>query len=582
MTKSRRVFLSHTSELREYPDGLSFVGAAEAAVLSAEHLPVDMKYFTARDGKPADYCRERVRSAGIYVGIIGFRYGSPIPDLPHLSYTELEFEEAGAAGLERLVFLLDEEADVRLPYVAIRDEYAERQEKFRKRLCDSGITVQKVQDPRQLEARLLQALLSRPSDEAPAVAVPTASNPLRTPDSLDARAWQRLWELLHRVAPTAWCEEAYQWSYVVDGEAGRAAAPFTTPTGDLYRWALDLDAREQSADGLPKVIAFAHALGAGFSKSRGAERRRRGSALNSWVRETRERFGLPEPLPVPDITTPQMTMLVRLDQDPQESGHVSAEVWLRPPAGSSEWRRVQPPESATDRIKVTVDGARILVERCLRTFRVEAEAFLRRGGADWEQPPKLQRIEFAVTDTLLETEFDQWLCEVTVYKPRMLGEQYEVVVRCPDARDLADSAHLWSSRWAWLDHRGGRDDKATFWIRNEDLDRLDDHVADWEESEHPACVAIAADDAEPAWRAALHVGMPVVVWQRAHRSQHEPAPGLKDLLPIEDVSDLPQAVRLLRRDTGLARSARSSVILLWDDPDHSLETAPLTDVSFVF
>ncbi|MCX4704321.1 DUF4062 domain-containing protein [Streptomyces sp. NBC_01352] len=159
MTVPRRVFLSHTSELRRYPERLPFVVAAEEAVLAADHLPVDMTYFTARDTPPADYCRERVRGADLYVGIIGFRYGSPVRDLPGLSYTELEFEEATAAGLERLVFLLDKVAVRELPPVAVQDVFAERQEAFRQRLGACGVTVRPVHDPYELKAALLQALL---------------------------------------------------------------------------------------------------------------------------------------------------------------------------------------------------------------------------------------------------------------------------------------------------------------------------------------------------------------------------------------------------------------------------------------
>jgi WD40 repeat protein len=159
------VFLSHAREFRTYPAGHSFVAAAESAVKRARDSVCDMEYFTARDEKPESYCRRQVEACDLYVGIIGFRYGSSVRDRPELSYTELEFEAATERGIPRLIFLLDDEANVPVRMVTDVGERQERQAAFRRRLAESGLIVKKFSDPKDLELKLFHALEEARKDQ---------------------------------------------------------------------------------------------------------------------------------------------------------------------------------------------------------------------------------------------------------------------------------------------------------------------------------------------------------------------------------------------------------------------------------
>jgi hypothetical protein len=151
--KTGQVFVSHTSDMARIPEGRPFVQAALDGVARAGMAPVDMRYFAARDGRPADYCRRRVSECEVYAAVIGFRYGSLVPG-EAVSYTELEFQAASDAGLPRLVFLLDETAQA-----AVLSEAGHSSvEEFRQRLRHRGLVVRTFRSADGLELEVFHAL----------------------------------------------------------------------------------------------------------------------------------------------------------------------------------------------------------------------------------------------------------------------------------------------------------------------------------------------------------------------------------------------------------------------------------------
>jgi len=146
-----QVFLSHASDMAAFPEGRSFVRAVLDGVARAGMAPVDMGYFGARDGQPAEYCRERVRRCEVYLAVLGFRYGSIVPGAA-ISYTELEFNEAGAAGLPRMLFLLDENA------AAPADADRGAVDGFRERVQGAGLVTVGFTTAEGLELAVYQAL----------------------------------------------------------------------------------------------------------------------------------------------------------------------------------------------------------------------------------------------------------------------------------------------------------------------------------------------------------------------------------------------------------------------------------------
>ena len=184
--RTGQVFISHTSDMARFPEHRPFVQAALDAVGRAGMAPVNMRHFAARDGNPAEYCRQRVRECEIYVAVVGFQYGSLVHG-EDVSYTELEFRSASLEGLPRLVFLLDETA---CP-LAFRDADRRLVDRFRQQLRDAGLIVRSFTSGDRLELEIFHALseLARPERDRNAF-------PSQWPDPAGAHATT--------VAPQIW------------------------------------------------------------------------------------------------------------------------------------------------------------------------------------------------------------------------------------------------------------------------------------------------------------------------------------------------------------------------------------------
>jgi hypothetical protein len=196
------VFISHTSELRNFPKAMSYVAAVERAVSAAGHVIVDMADFAAASQPPAGVCAEMVRGCDVYVGVLGTRYGSPVRDQQEVSYTELEFATATEAGLDRLVFLLDTAAaDVGIPLSELIDrEFGARQDAFRRLVQDSGLLTQSFANPAGLGQQVERALRNLAQtrqrvgsgirrEQVPAEPQPVRASKFVNPPPATAPAW---------------------------------------------------------------------------------------------------------------------------------------------------------------------------------------------------------------------------------------------------------------------------------------------------------------------------------------------------------------------------------------------------------
>src|SRR5215471_3571479 len=82
------------------------------ACLMQNLFPKMMEYLPASDANAIKASMQMVDEADLYVGVIAFRYGY-VPKGRRVSVTEMEYDRAGERGIQRLMFLMDEDHPLR-------------------------------------------------------------------------------------------------------------------------------------------------------------------------------------------------------------------------------------------------------------------------------------------------------------------------------------------------------------------------------------------------------------------------------------------------------------------------------------
>jgi hypothetical protein len=187
------VFVSHTGEFATFPRNGSFLAAAKEAVIDSGHLPVEMSSFVAGSAPTALACEDAVRKSDVYLGILGHRYGTLLPDRD-ISYTELEYECAVLNEIPQIMFLLSLTAPVP-PDTFYDSGSGYRQEQFRAMAQGAGKIILEFDSPEDLKYKVHRSL----NEEARLI--DSARNPAR-PSRDQLRS-----ALDERVPEAAWCSE---------------------------------------------------------------------------------------------------------------------------------------------------------------------------------------------------------------------------------------------------------------------------------------------------------------------------------------------------------------------------------------
>lgn len=127
------------------------------AIARLEQNSKAMEFFGALPETPKEECLRLVRSANLYVGVFGMRYGY-IDDASGKSLTQLEYEEAQAIHLPSLIYVIDENSHAVLPKHVDTGISADKLQRFKQQLKDRHV-VNFSSSPEDLASRVTQDLV---------------------------------------------------------------------------------------------------------------------------------------------------------------------------------------------------------------------------------------------------------------------------------------------------------------------------------------------------------------------------------------------------------------------------------------
>src|SRR5262249_44981108 len=127
----------------------------KSACMQTGFRPTMQEKMTAGGGTPLQESLAMVDRAGVYIGILGYRYGY-VPPGQSVSITEMEYERAFRRGIPRLMFLMNDKHMVR-PSDVETGAGSVKLQAFRARVARENV-VKEFSSPEDLSARVREAL----------------------------------------------------------------------------------------------------------------------------------------------------------------------------------------------------------------------------------------------------------------------------------------------------------------------------------------------------------------------------------------------------------------------------------------